>query len=93
MDKETRAMFNAILEEMARMEERIERKMDSRFQRIENELEQLHHEVNACKLEKDAVQLLIERGDRLEERLDGHEARIVRLEEKRKKPQKKFQEA
>lgn len=73
MDKETRMMFNSILEEMGRMEERIERKMnerfdavDRRFERIESELEQMHHEINACKLEKGTIELLFRKIDRLE---------------------------
>ena len=43
MDNEMRMMFNAILEEMDRMEKR----MDQRFERMEGRLEQLQHEVNA----------------------------------------------
>ena len=39
MDNEIKAMFNAILEEMGRTEERIYAKMDSRFDKIEARLE------------------------------------------------------
>lgn len=96
MDRETREMFHAVLEEISRVEIRMEKRFDAvdeRFERVENELEQLHHEVNACKFEKDTIQLLIKRDDQLEERLDDQEARILRLEEKRRKPQKKLQKA
>ena len=53
MDSETKMMFNTIIEEMGNMEERLNKRFDKRFEKIENELELLHHEVNACKLEKD----------------------------------------
>ena len=61
MDNEIKAMFNAILEEIGRMEERINRRMDECFSRIEEELETLHHEVNACKLERESIGLLIKK--------------------------------
>lgn len=78
MDKETKMMFNTILEEMGRMEERTNKRfdmIDKRFDIIHNELESLHHEVNACKLEKESIGLMIKR-------LDQHEERIGKLEEK-----------
>lgn len=48
MDSETKMMFNAILEEMERMEERINKrfdKVDERFDKIENRLEMMQHEI------------------------------------------------
>ena len=50
MNEEMRKMFNAILEEIGRVEE----KMDGHLERLEMEVEVLQHEVNACKLESDA---------------------------------------
>lgn len=51
------------------MENRINRRMDQRFEKIEQRLDSMRHEINACKLEKDAVSLLIKRMDQLEERI------------------------
>ena len=39
MDDEVKMMLNTILEEMGRTEERIYARMDSRFDKIENQLE------------------------------------------------------
>ena len=59
MDNETKMMLNTILEEISRTEERIYARMDSRFDKIEARLESMQHEINACKLEKDTISLLI----------------------------------
>lgn len=72
MTEEMKVMVNTILEEMERMENRINRrfdKMDQRFEKIEQRMYSMQHEINACKLEKDAVSLLIKRMDQLEERI------------------------
>ena len=58
-------MVNTILEEMERMENRINR----RFEGIEDRLESMQHEINACKLERDSVSLLIGKVDQLERRI------------------------
>ncbi|MCR2048751.1 hypothetical protein NSB25_15865 [Acetatifactor muris] len=81
MNEEMRKMFNAILEEIGRVEE----KMDGYLERLEMEVEVLHHEVNACKLESDAVGLLIRRMDQLEQQVGRHEDRLTRLEQKQNK--------
>lgn len=81
MNEEMRNMFNAILEEIGRVEE----KMDRRLGRLESEIEALHHEVNACKLESDAVGLLIRRMDRVEQHMAQHEKRLTWLEQKQNK--------
>ncbi|MBO5292746.1 MAG: hypothetical protein J6B10_06145 [Lachnospiraceae bacterium] len=59
MDQETKAMFGMILDELGRMEERVdkrfselEERMDKRFDKIEKKLETMQHEINACKMEK-----------------------------------------
>ena len=44
MDKETKMMFNSVLEEMAKMEERINERFDTmerRFEKMENHIELL----------------------------------------------------
>lgn len=81
MNEEMRKMFNAILEEIGRVEE----KMDGYLERLEMEVEVLHHEVNACKLESDAVGLLIRRMDQLEQQVGRHEDRLTQLEQKQNK--------
>ena len=82
MDKETREMFNAILVEMGRMEDRINKRMDnrfdgvnSRFDKIEARLEIMQHEINACKLDHETISLLIKK-------VDQHDQRIEELEKK-----------
>lgn len=47
MDKEMKDMFNAILEEMGRVETRICNKFEGRFDRIESTLEQMQHKLEA----------------------------------------------
>ena len=73
MNEEMRKMFNAILEEIGRVEE----KMDGYLERLEMEVEVLHHEVNACKLESDAVGLLIRRMDQLEQQVGRQDRKSV----------------
>ncbi len=65
MTKEMKWMVNTILEEMERMENRINR----RFEGIEDRLESMQHEINACKPERDSVSLLIGKVDQLERRI------------------------
>lgn len=55
MDVEIKMMLNAVIEEMGQMEERINKRMDKRFDEtderfniIENQLEIMQHEINAC---------------------------------------------
>ena len=50
MDSETKMMLNAILEEIGRIDERT----NKRFDKIDSKLDSLQHEVNACKLEREA---------------------------------------
>ena len=59
MDNEMKTMFNAILEEIGRVEERT----NKRFDRIEKQLEMMQYDINAYKLEKDTISLLIKKID------------------------------
>ena len=66
MDNEIKVILNTILDEMGRIEERINKRMDKcldaldeRFDKIENRLEIMQHEINACKLERESIGLLI----------------------------------
>ena len=65
MTKEMKWIVTNILEDMERMENRINR----RFEGIEDRLESMQHEINACKLERDSVSLLIGKVDQLERRI------------------------
>ena len=66
MDKEMKLMVNAIIEEMGRMESRINKRMDECFDEIEQHLDSMQHEINACKLETETVDILIQKIDQLE---------------------------
>lgn len=54
MEHETKELFNAIINEMDRMQERIYNKIDSSIDAFKEENRQQHeqmiHEINACKL-------------------------------------------
>ena len=43
---------------------------------MEGRLEQLQHEVNACKLERESISMLIRHMDSLEEQMDGLDERM-----------------
>ncbi len=66
MEKETKELFNALVEEMGRMEERLNNRMDKRFdeidkrfERIDKRLDQMQHEINANKIEKDTMSIVM----------------------------------
>ena len=71
MDNEIKMMLNSILDEIGLAEERA----NNRFNKIENKLDLIQHEVNACKLERESVSLLLKK-------IDQHEKRIEELERK-----------
>lgn len=84
MTEELKMMFNTILEEMERMENRINKRMDYRFDQVDRRfdqmdqrLESMQHEINACKLERDSVGLLIQESDRHEKRIEALERKIA----------------
>lgn len=57
MDKEAKMLLNAIIEELGKTEERLYK----RFDKMDMKLESMQHEINACKLERDSVGLLLKR--------------------------------
>ena len=59
MDKETKMLLNAIIEELGKTEERLYK----RFDKMDMRLESMQHEINACKLERDSVGLLLKKID------------------------------
>lgn len=73
MDDEMKMMFNTILEEIGRTEERT----NKRFDKIESQLEVMHHEINACKLERESIGLLIKKIDQLESRIEELERKTA----------------
>lgn len=73
MNNENKVLFNAIIEELGRMEER----MNKRFDKIEDTPGSLHHEVNACKLERESVSILLKKIDQLERRIEELEKRTA----------------
>lgn len=67
-------MVNTIIDEMGRMEERINKKfdkIDNHFDKLDQRLESMQHEINACKLERDSVGLLLKKIDELESRVEN----------------------
>lgn len=73
MDNETKMMLNAILEEIGNVEERT----NKRFDKIDAQLETMRHEINACKLERESVSLLLKKIDQLESRIEELEKKIA----------------
>ena len=69
MDDEIKMMLNTILDEIGRIEDRINKRFDAvdgRFDKIEARSETIQREVNACKLERESIGLLIKKIDQLE---------------------------
>lgn len=73
MNEEMKMMLNAIIEELGRTEERIYK----RFDKIDIQLESMQHEINACKLERDSVGLLLKKIDQLESRIEETEKKTA----------------
>lgn len=68
MDKETNELFHALIKEMDRLLERTNSKIDTIQSSINafkeenrNQHEQMMHEINACKLNLDTVDLLLKK--------------------------------
>ena len=74
MEHETKELFNAIINEMDRMQEIIYNKIDSSIDAFKEENRQQHeqmiHEINACKLNLDTVDLLLKKVIQLENEID-----------------------
>ena len=74
MEHETKELFNAIINEMDRLQERIYNKIDSSIDAFKEENRQQHeqmiHEINACKLNLDTVDLLLKKVIQLENEID-----------------------
>ena len=63
MDKETKELFNALVEEMGGMEDRINRrfdKIDRRLEQMDNRMDQMQHEINANRLDKETISIVMD---------------------------------
>lgn len=86
MDHETKELFNAIIKEMDRMQERIYDKIDTIQTSIgtfkeenRNQHEQMMHEINACKLNLDTVDLLLKKVIMLENEVNLLKEQVRKL--------------
>lgn len=70
-EEDMKMYVNMLVEEMGRMQNKI----DQRFEKVDQRLDSMQHEINGCKLACDTNNLLMQR-------LDQHETRIERLEKK-----------
>ncbi|MBE5884727.1 MAG: hypothetical protein E7291_10040 [Lachnospiraceae bacterium] len=87
MDKETRELFNALVGEMDKLAERINKRfenIDMRFEKMDAKIEliyeNLSHEINACKLDKDTLVLLVQKVNEIDERVNVLEEKQKRRE-------------
>ena len=64
--EETKVLFNALVEEMGNMEDRV----NKRFEKVDDTLEKMQHEINACKLDRDTVSLLVRKTNELDKRVE-----------------------
>ena len=59
MDQETREMFNVVIGEIDKMNEKVNAKIDTKFAKLDAKIdyvyESLSHEINACKLDHDTI--------------------------------------
>ena len=83
MEHETKELFNAIINEMDRMQERIYNKIDSSIDAFKEENRQQHeqmiHEINACKLNLDTVDLLLKKVIQHEKEIDNLKEQMRKL--------------
>ena len=88
MDKETREMFNMVLEAIGESEERTNRRFDELEKRMDqmatkeelrNMYENLHHEINGVKLHTEALDMRMEY---VEKKVDSMDKRLGIVEEK-----------
>lgn len=78
IEDDMKIYVNMLVDEMGRMETRIDKrfqKVDERFDRMDVRLESMQHEINGCKLACETIELLMQR-------VDQHETRIERIEKR-----------
>ena len=83
MDKDTRDMFNAVIGEIDKLGEKMLNrfeKVDARIAKLDAKVdhvyESLTHEINACKLDRDVVNMLVAGVVEHDRRLDALEAKV-----------------
>ena len=64
---------NLLLEEM----DRLQTNLTNRIDRINSRIDSMQHEVNACKLDRESIGLLIKKIDQLESRIEELEKRTA----------------
>ena len=87
MNKELREMCNLLADEMGRLENRLKKELvgmgsefDERLNKMEQRLESMQHDINACKLEKDTLEILMRWQEKQDKSLKERKARIEKME-------------
>lgn len=77
MSKEEKELFNALVEELGKTEERINQKFNRLEEKFDNRLMNLQHEVNALKLEYTTNQVIVDEVSMLKHRVDILEKKMA----------------
>ena len=77
MSKEAKELFNALVEELGKTEERINQKFDRLEEKFDKRLMNLQHEVNALKLEYTTNQAIVDEVNMLKHRVDILEKKMA----------------
>lgn len=70
-------LWISIADELCDVIGRVQVNTNKRFDKIDTTLESMQHEINACKMERESLSILIKKIDQLEKRLDELERRIA----------------
>lgn len=83
MDRDTREMFNVVIVEIDKLGEKMLNrfeKVDARIAKLDAKVdhvyERLTHEINACKLDRDVVNMLVDGVVEHDRRLDALEKKV-----------------
>lgn len=81
MSREAKELFNALVEELGRTEERINQRIDKSIERLEEKFDKslmnLQHEINALKLEYTTNQVIVDEVSMLKHRVDVLEKKMA----------------
>lgn len=77
MSKEAKELFNALVEELGKTEERINQKFNRLEEKFDKRLMNLQHEVNALKLEYTTNQVIVDEVSMLKHRVDILEKKMA----------------
>ena len=72
-DNELKMLFNSVIEEIGKVNDG----MIQKFDEVNARLDSMQHEINACKLERESVSILIKKIDELEKRIATLESKIA----------------